>query len=1002
MGSRPPESPPAAPVTPEIHAPEDDLRARLEDIFADRLRLRVQDAAPRVPIAPDSTLFPSPETCARFPTAVRILGFCNGHQGSALRALLIDPTARHETISYVRALFLWSQHAVTTSPVTLEQFPDIPIPELLETARDARDCYERLQFAAQHPEVTAATYPAALARACAQAIDLPPDARWIDMVDALFGTSDRETLLRRMLTNVGFLPTELLTKKRFRTIGAAPITESIAALRALEEEPALLHARTERAHLTAYFLRNGDATGLRTRRGHTPLTIDASGIRIDGEYLHTHLPYGLLSAELLATLQHNQWLPTDAAYHEARVRMHEQQNNRAAYVHVAAAQFDAFAAAWSLQEHQPPTLTQLTTEALRNPDAFSARCVRTNAIIPDLLFHALLQQGPSGAFAVLRIGDAVGAALAGERVRREAYRFSSHDLLHEQNTEYRSRVRLLYDPNYYNAAKAARAFLSAPPPEPTMTFVAFRGRYTTSEQHGQHGFVEAIADGQLARILVNEDRHLDAGHRRTLETLPLFAQDQYEHLEDALRTFRYFTHTVTTLEQIDTQRRGRWQERFHSYAETALHFLLTNATSYHASARRAFDALTTGSADAWSTTATAALLTLLRTAQQHYARFLYGNITTAMDFEQRFLPEVRPHEVIFGPSFLEAAAQHCNAAWGYAAALAQKPATIRTVALTHRTEDPSGTIPFHMEESILERLRLDRTRPLINIMGGCRAVGDMSHSTTNPLSQFADAVLTVAHAHRANVSVPGTQSGMGVTFGHANVEYQRTCGHLPKRERAHLFAISPGMSTYVPGNESWTNAAKNQDEVFAITPVDAILTPFEANWEYRGRDRWNASYVHHIRYMEALYARLSVDQPRVMVIGNGGFWTVAEAIASLEHGFDCMLVRNTGRFAECIAPIVESLDQVPLEDDPNTCTRYLLDCMSAAVTPDVLAEFQKKDFGCSIPGETADYEEYRRLVRLFLRTLRDRRARVRITTTATLAQELDEYLTKQHPIATPI
>ncbi|MBI4434110.1 hypothetical protein HY632_05030 [Candidatus Uhrbacteria bacterium] len=218
--------------------------------------------------------------------------------------------------------------------------------------------------------------------------------------------------------------------------------------------------------------------------------------------------------------------------------------------------------------------------------------------------------------------------------------------------------------------------------------------------------------------------------------------------------------------------------------------------------------------------------------------------------------------------------------------------------------------------------------------------------------------------------------------------------HLPRRERAHFFAISPGASTYFPGNESSVASAQNQNEVFAIAPIDSILTPFEANWEYRGADRWRAQYAHHIRYMESLYQRLSVDQPRVMVIGNGGFWTVAEAIASLEHGFDCILVRNTGRFAECIAPVVEQIDTIPFDADPDTITRHLIDIMTAAVPPDVFTEFQKKDFGVDVPGEEADHEEYRRLIRLFLTTIRKRRTVVQVATTATLGTMLDTYLTQ--------
>lgn len=379
-------------------------------------------------------------------------------------------------------------------------------------------------------------------------------------------------------------------------------------------------------------------------------------------------------------------------------------------------------------------------------------------------------------------------------------------------------------------------------------------------------------------------------------------------------------------------------------------------------------------------------LDIAEKALDEYRQFLYNTIGTQTNFIESFMPEAVPKDIEFGPAFYEATKELCTENGGIDERLSRQESRVRVVQMNYKKADPTSTIPFHIEEQVLDLARLDRRRPFIDVVGGCGRVGS---EREDPLRLMSQAVMRAAHKSKANIAVPGTQSGIGTYFGEENVRYLRETEHLPFREKAHMFAVSPGGEVAFPGNPFLD--PKNTSSTFALTPVDQIITPFNAGWDLPAKEKRNAPYREHVVYMESLFARMSAGERRVVVVGNGGLFTAMEINEAFKHGFPLFLISDSGRLASVLSRIIESkmaYGKIWSDADLVDMYREVMDVLAHLPSP-MAEEFMRKDFGRQEMPETEDYALYREVFYGLLRTiLRDCRR-----TRSVFLEDLEEHLT---------
>ena len=902
---------------------------------------------------------------------VRLLALANGHAGSGVRELLREAngSARH-----LADLHEWSkERAKEGRAVAWPTLAFSPAPRLLSEAADTFDLQDRLAAMARHPDLEADDY------ADKQQAEIEDVLGPAGEAAAFPGGPRSGKPLRALLEHFTYLPEAILASADFKDIPLGSLVSAMGALRDLETQtPALAPAaRQARARVLDRIV----ADRLPEARG-TSVAIDARGLWLnnDGLRLHDHLPYGLVSRRALDALGENRALPA-APLAELAVRRADEASDREAYQAAMASQMETAGREYGGAE-------KLVADLAHDPARVARWCLEKKQIVPDLaLAQACGDRTPNSTFAALRFGETVQAALAGEKLAREPDLFLSHRPFTKRRQTYEGRSSLLHDPRSYNAVKAVRFVTAAPVPEndPDRQYLAFRSgfRQTANERHS---FIETVNRGRLARVLIDENAWLNEPRRRAFEALPNFERGAYEQLEDALRTYEYFLETFEAMPKTIMQARRDWQAHYREQAETAMHFLLTNVTGRYDDAERLGRALLAGPA---ITTETArAFHDSLEAAVDDYGRFLYENAGEPQRFHEAFSPEIRKNDVSFSPEFLVESRQAC-AGDGYDEKLTLSSPPVRVVEIAYRTNDPTETVPYQIELSALDALRLDRNRPLINVIGGARFVGERSDGV-DPLAQVAAAVLRVGHEHRANIAVPGTQSGFGLAFGRENVNYKNEFAALPRRELAHMFAISPGGHTYYPGN---ARLAGEKNQTFALNAVDSIMTPFRAGWADTAEDFQSSTYRNHIAYMESLYARVASGQPKALIIGNGGFWSIFEAVESLKRGFTTFLIKGSGRFADAAAALLEERVAATIGglDDENL-DAMILETVRHKLSPESAKDFLSKDFGSDPAPRDERYRQYRLLFRRYIREAALAGGTVRTTTVETVAADISAVL----------
>ncbi|MEN9613893.1 MAG: hypothetical protein RLZZ347_200 [Candidatus Parcubacteria bacterium] len=896
----------------------------------------------------------SPEQKSVVGENIRLLSHLNGHKGADLRHLVAEGESAEAV--FMRGLLEWSSTLGTGSGVDTE-VPAQMTPESLKGV-SAVALYERLSFLDKNPNTTQETYLVDLQQECARILDVQSN-KWIDLIDPLF---NNPTVIEDLICELGFVPEEIFTKKKFKSVEPQKIIQCINTLRTLEGGELIHEARRERARIINHLFMSRRAEPLRVKdRAH--ILLDSNGISITFSGFYSHLPYGLIDDATITEFERGNWLDADSVT-ELKVQRAKTNNERGTVGVIQQNQDGQFLTRVGCAEN---TFFEYVKKT--GPASVARSVVENGWILPDGIIEQA--QSKEECVLIMQLAEEMTSLISGYIYTKESVELSGYSANRVATDSYEVESKILNSPNYYNIVKLVHHFLShTGQTSEADRYAVFRGQYKKSKEGDQHSFVGVMHDAVLARVLINEKKHIPPHVRGVFERMPMFDRASYDGLESALRIFHSFSNSLESL---------RKDMYVSDSIENCLHFVLNNVSEKYAVANSLYDKVRQSPSDSDSTNA---LIALFEQAKEEYSTFLYKNILSQRHFEEKFSPEVQTTDVVFDDAFIVGARKICPT--GFDEAVSNQGVTARMVSLEYRLNDPSQTIPFHIEESCLDALRIDRDRPLINIIGGCKHLDGV----VNPLQIFGDTVGRVAHAHKANVGVPGTQSGIGTVFGQLNIEYGRQYGHLAHADRAHFFAINPGGSVYFPGNRF---VAEGDGSVYANTPVDTLVTPIPAEWNKRGLDKYTSKYITHIAYMEALYHRMSVGQKQVLVVGNGGLYSIMEINEALKRNAGLVLVSDTGRFAEVASALVPHIDSILSATSPD---KAILEILKSQMGVETLQEFLKKDFGSQELAENDDYKVYRDFFITFLKLAKEKMSHIIATDLQGLEQTLETTLSQ--------
>ena len=232
---------------------------------------------------------------------------------------------------------------------------------------------------------------------------------------------------------------------------------------------------------------------------------------------------------------------------------------------------------------------------------------------------------------------------------------------------------------------------------------------------------------------------------------------------------------------------------------------------------------------------------------------------------------------------------------------------------------------------------------------------------------------------RANVSIPGTQSGLGALLALEHVQQKKAAEGSEDSFVPDYFSVVPGLEVFFPGNEFATD---DRADVYPINPVKTVATPWRADW---ANPKLDSEYFHHIEYAGGMYKRISEGFGRIMPIGNGGAYTIAEANVELwQHNSPVLLVAGTGRFADLAILALAHKDLWSgFIENQNLLSEKLAELAQAL--PD---EADRS----SVTASLKNSEVYRNQFALFLKAVLEKPELVETTTLANLEEKLVSIL----------
>lgn len=610
---------------------------------------------------------------------------------------------------------------------------------------------------------------------------------------------------------------------------------------------------------------------------------------------------------------------------------------------------------------------------------------------------------------VLQIAEVLGAVISDEVTLGEGLvampglshdkvdMRKSHDVARTAKDTYRVRQRILNDARYYDVLRMVGMVLNHGMPESSAEdqFMVFRGHFQKASGGLQHQFLEVVYGEKVIRILLAPDKHLNEEQREEFEKIPELNRADYEQLEAFVMTYRHMS--LCLRDYIFFAPTRHFKKFPFSTPSKAFSALQRNMEEFNAILLTEFPD-EYPQAQVFYRSFVAEFQRLKQDLEAERMESAFGDfdeepyvrmadiVLDYQDFCERlvdrygdrlfshedpheavrdFSVDIQPSEVAFDSHFLDEFDSNYlkKKPWVYDKGMSKCGRSIKIVEA-----EGDQTIPYAMEQKATRALGLIPGRACINFAGGCANTGYDS-GEESPSAKMSREILEVAHRYKANVAPPGTQSGFGVDMGNAWLDYQNRTDHLPVNERAHCFAVSPGGETYYPGNKRLTTSPHG--EPYAIGPFDSIVTPFDAGWNWPGDIKGQAPYFRHVEYMEAIYQRLSEGKQRVMVVGNGGLFTIAEAEGALRNNVPIVLTEGTGRFSDLAIQVRRQFNAEAWRWVGDLSRRSYLDQYVLSIIRHYFSGDSRvrllADFGESVPAREPEQELYRQHFYEFLR-----------------------------------
>jgi hypothetical protein len=858
--------------------------------------------------------------------------------------------------------------------------------------------YERLVFIERHPETDRASYGERLLHETAKALgDHNSSPRWIDLIPLAFNPISPKTDL--LIREVGFVPRELVTKKKFKSLGADAVIPAIEQLARADNQT----SQFERARLINAFIISGNANERRIKN-KPPVSPDANGLFLQLRGFHTHLPYGLISDDLHQTLQQGHWCANDASAAEIRERS-LQENSRIQELHASRTDnAKRCADRFGIAEDAVEPARALYDELVRHPVQFAKKLIAHQELLPDLvILEAINQRRGETTLALFQCAEALGAELTQRRVTAKRGEFLSYDVMNETEEAYAAQSSIINDPRYYSSIKVVQQILRNQRYPKQDNVIYLRGLYKTGKREkklpDQHTFFEIICDGRSARVLLNEQKHLNASDRNRLVDLGgTFSADWYEKIEGLIQYTDQFVAAIRDLHRILRVKKPDWEQHFAKQTRWIRSFLLTYRPHVVPELGRAFDDETTiaerdaemllEKLDEVRIELLDAQRNVFHQMPEPLGKKMYPEIFgDPLSPEKNLIPGIWDGPISYNQHFQEIVGARC-APSNIDPELCLHGGETRAVRLEQMKGQKATLSSAHMEQACFDRLRVDRRRPLIAVIGE----GSEQEIPDEQAQLLREGLLSAGHRSLANINMPGHQVGLGRTIAHRVLHYKQEASSLPLRSQAHPFSICPVENTIYPDSP-----ANEQDpnRCFALSPVDSYLSPLGAPWiDPPDQETDRKLYAEQ---KIGLCQRLSEGHPQIAVAAQSDLYSLFEINACLTRGFTVVFLRDGHAFGSTISHIIEEqkIGSARGASEEETAEQKILRNLPTGdtQTPDPFAD----RVGTDLVTVTPEQRVYREAVRTLLHLISTHRDQCVTTTTAELDTVLLKAVAKKKP-----
>jgi hypothetical protein len=536
-----------------------------------------------------------------------------------------------------------------------------------------------------------------------------------------------------------------------------------------------------------------------------------------------------------------------------------------------------------------------------------------------------------------------------------------------------SAVKALHNGQYYSVTKMAQMLFDARIENNIKEhFFCLKSEPRKTKDGSLLCFVEVLYRGRRAKILIDITKHIKPSQKVFFDRLKQFDRLKYEKLSKALDDVDAFAVCITELADSKIPfSKATKQLDFVQY------FILGNASLYYPEIEKALDSKSPPEKK---------VLKICNEALIAYIDFLYECLADSKKFDQAFNPFIEKIDIEFSKEFLNKAKDNLRASH-FDPSLFMHNAEVRIVVLNYTLDNPSSTIPSHIEDSSLDALRLHKDRPLINVIGGSKYANLEAHES---MYKIARGLMNVAHEYATNIAIPSTQAGLGLVMSKENILYREKHSKLSHHKKAHMFSIATGGNCFFPGNPFFS--LEDMSGKYALSVADAIVTPYPADWGLDEKYIRNSRYFIHIAYMEALAARISEKNKHIIVLVNGGIFTLAELNQLIKRKATLVLLEDSGRFASVCSSLLNSLHEIPI-NNVSEFSEYVSKKVTSSVSPDIAQEFFAKDFGLQPYIKSTERQKlYRELFMSIIRVFIENKEVVRVANAETFESALSDLL----------